>query len=548
MKRIPLSQRLRHHRTVKTRPMSTLQVTVCSDRHLLALAEELLVIALLELDAADILSCAKVCRTLRDVIRRTPRVQYKLQLGLAGMIDGPASDVPVVTRLEHLRAYRTTWSHGATPSKTVTLSKGSHQCFFLAGLVVYEDAEGLKIVRPAEHAISGGAAEVVACLQYREHLPDPEFSLNGCAVDHAQDLVIVTQLLLGETPQMFFLSISQKGAFHPLAARSKFEGEAELGLSIEPAEKLDICGDLVAWTLRQTDNTETTVLNWKTGHVIWASGEWHDDNPNFYMCCHFLDPTRIAVVENTRIHVHKVDPSEANGNGSYADGVCTLELPALQGGMYSHGVKSEMQRPSAFAGDAPLFQRDPALTLLAIKFSACRDPTGYNRARCKAFLVLVPVAAILLQADAVRRNGDGETHGSGAVIVPWEEWSSFGARVVELGNEPCYSMQMMGSTCMLSPREGCQDANHKYLLEAHPLVEDAPDPQPDLAEAALQLRQSIEDPERFARPIDSTLPCRIRALDHVPGTNLSYISHDGLLHVQYSFVRRHHDSEPGQLY
>ncbi|CDO69322.1 hypothetical protein BN946_scf184746.g3 [Trametes cinnabarina] len=501
------------------------QLVLASDhRHLLlALAEELLVLILLDLEPRDILSCTKVCHALADVVERTPAVQYKLQLGLAGMIDGLAALTPVGQRLEQLRAYQSSWSENAVPIVTVNCSR-QYRCFVRDGAVAYVGSTHLKLFRPAS-AYSGIAEEELGTLEFGHHVDPDSFSVDGLAIDREQDLVILTQLLLGEMPHMYLLSISNGGALHPLAARPHLEGAEELGISIDPEEQLDICGDHVAWTI-QSDAVSIIVYNWKTGQIVWTEGEWPEGDPHFYMRCHFLDRDHLLVVRNTDLHVHQIDPAKAGAWNAYTNALCMLRFPALRQGLITHGMESQLRCPTNFPGDKPLFQRNPPLSVLAVKFSACKDPHGYNHSQCRSFIALVPVATILATLkDTPSRFAE----------VPWEAWSAPGARIIEHVNDVNFSIHTMGSTCMLIPQYSStsgitEEAKNAFLIDAHPLAKDAPCAKLGIANPTLKLSDTIHEPEWFEHPVHSTLPYRIRALGEAPG---SCLSHDAIVKLQY---------------
>ncbi|KAI9062474.1 hypothetical protein FKP32DRAFT_1677019 [Trametes sanguinea] len=493
-----------------------------SSSRLLVLAEELLVFILLDLDAPDILSCTKVCRALADVIEHTPAVQYKLQLGLAGMVDGSAEDVPLAKRLEQLRAYHASWRSGNIPTITVDGQEGSRARGICDGVIVYEDATRLTLFRPAS-AFSGIVASEVGTLDYGAHIEDPEFELSGVAVDRAQDLVVLTKLVLGEIPQMYFLSISQKGAFHPLAERPQYEDLAELGITVDPKERIEICGDLVAWTV-QCDATSVTIINWKTGAVVFSDGEWPCDDPHFYMSCHFLDATDIALVQSTDVYICEVDPAQTNGTAKV---LCTLKLPALQQGMHAHNIESQSRHPPTPAGDKALFRRDPARTVLALQFSACKNPFGYTPSECRTFFALVPVSTMLA---AAAQCASSEAAGA----VPWEKWSAGGpgTRMFECAGHPNYYIHTMGSACMLVPRSAerakTPGAKHTLLLDAHPMAAHAPCAPLGLVELSFKPGDSIDEPAWFVRPVLSTLPCRMLSLGEALDYR-AYLSQDAVV-------------------
>ncbi|KAH9857310.1 hypothetical protein C2E23DRAFT_384394 [Lenzites betulinus] len=495
---------------------------------LLGIAEELQVLILLDLVATDILTCTKVCHALAALVKRTPALQYKLELGLAGMVDGPAEGVPIAKRLEQLRAYQSAWGANEIPLQVVKVPGYN---------LVYG-----QLLRPAS-VFSGITEESkFKSFKYRKEL-DPEFQISSCIADLAQDLVVVTQLTLGEIPEMYFLSISQGGAFHPLAANPHFEGEAELGISLSPDERIDICGDLVVWTV-SAESSEITVLNWKTGKVLWQDGKWHDEDPTSYMRCHALDPTHVVVVENEDIHVREVDPTKPGRiSDRFTKSSCVFKLPALAGKSRIHGIKSTVTRPLTYPGSEALFQRDPALTLLAISFSVCDGSVWAACSDCKSFVLMIPVATLFSQLERVRDQAQPSQEAAPgrekATVFPWEEWGPLGTRIVEVNAEHGFSMSTMGSQCLIRP-DNSSDAfgGDVYLLDVYPLVAHAPHGPRDLGGSVVDTSDCFTWPKCFANPLRSSLPFRI-AHKHVdpkeyPDSSQSRltaprISHDALI-------------------
>ena len=139
---------------------------------------------------------------MADVVERTPAVQYRLQLGLAGMVDGPANVAPVSKRLEQLLAYQAASRSGALPIQITSHASGGSDDWhsYRNGTYIHEHASSLTLSRPAS-AFTGIEKKTVGCLNYRDHIPDPDFTIGNCAVDSDQDLVVVTQLNLGECVQ-----------------------------------------------------------------------------------------------------------------------------------------------------------------------------------------------------------------------------------------------------------------------------------------------------------------------------------------------------------
>ncbi|KAI0738208.1 hypothetical protein C8Q80DRAFT_1275736 [Daedaleopsis nitida] len=83
---------------------------------------------LLVSDGAAIKACEEVCKSLSDAVK-TPVIQYKLELEIAGMIDGsllrPSDDHPTTERLEKLRAYQKAWTDSSMSISPSTCHRDS---------------------------------------------------------------------------------------------------------------------------------------------------------------------------------------------------------------------------------------------------------------------------------------------------------------------------------------------------------------------------------------------------------------------------------------
>lgn len=283
-------------------------------------------------------------------------------------------------------------------------------------------------------------------------------------------------------------------------------------------------------------------------HLLTPRWLQHDGNPMFYLRCHFLDPTHLLIVENLNLHIHEVDPAQPHCNVSYDNGLCTLKLPALTGQKSPHDMKSAMQIPPVYPGAAALFQRDPALTLLALRFSACNDPV-YRRSStvCKSFVALVPIATLFAQLERTRNKEKTPSSQGGkgrkarkANVASWEEWSTLGARLMEIKGDGC-RMRAMGSQCLIVPRKERDDKPEAYLFDAHALAGDAPHAKVDLNESKVCAGECITEPEWFVNPVHSTLPYRVahKTYDRTPELGARKylgsmsISHDGLIGMSY---------------
>ncbi|OCH85848.1 hypothetical protein OBBRIDRAFT_739112 [Obba rivulosa] len=76
---------------------------------LLGLPEELLIEVLKNLDFRDILRCCLVCRLLQSTVAGSLELQYKIELGADGLVDGPPSALTTADRLQLLLDRRRRW-------------------------------------------------------------------------------------------------------------------------------------------------------------------------------------------------------------------------------------------------------------------------------------------------------------------------------------------------------------------------------------------------------------------------------------------------------
>ncbi|KAH9910844.1 hypothetical protein B0H21DRAFT_492444 [Amylocystis lapponica] len=77
--------------------------------HLQDLSVDVLTPILDSLAVRDLLACKQVSRYLLEVIDGSERLQYKIDLAVAGMVDGPPSALCTAERRSMLREYQKAW-------------------------------------------------------------------------------------------------------------------------------------------------------------------------------------------------------------------------------------------------------------------------------------------------------------------------------------------------------------------------------------------------------------------------------------------------------
>ncbi|KAF9232387.1 hypothetical protein BU15DRAFT_81300 [Melanogaster broomeanus] len=93
--------------------------------HCIDLPPELLTAIFLHTDSRTISRCRSVCRRFKDVVDSSVELQYRVELALDGMIDGPPSLISTGERLARLRSLRRTWSTLSCTSKVTVPMPGA---------------------------------------------------------------------------------------------------------------------------------------------------------------------------------------------------------------------------------------------------------------------------------------------------------------------------------------------------------------------------------------------------------------------------------------
>ncbi|KAF9222211.1 hypothetical protein BS17DRAFT_736128 [Gyrodon lividus] len=101
--------------------------------HLVDLPTELLIAVFLHANHRTILRCRSVCRKFKDVIDASVELQYRIELALDGMIDGPSSLFSTGERLSRLRSLRRSWSTLSWTSKVTVPMPGACYAYELVG-------------------------------------------------------------------------------------------------------------------------------------------------------------------------------------------------------------------------------------------------------------------------------------------------------------------------------------------------------------------------------------------------------------------------------
>ncbi|TFK90483.1 hypothetical protein K466DRAFT_660756 [Polyporus arcularius HHB13444] len=383
-----------------------------------SLANELRVHILQELDVTDLLSCTKVARVFKTLINDTPSLRYRLLLHAAGMRAGPRGGLSVLKRIALLEEYEKSWKAGNIPicqrpsgdyeAGGVFMTLGRDQC-------------QLDVRRPA--SFFSGVPEKAWTINLSE-LPEQgnaEFDPSSrFAVDLAQDLLVLMELPVHDPekyPKCYVLSLSGKGATHPLAARGEIYCGSSLGLS-SPEANVEIVGDLVGCTVLGMD-IYMSVYNWKTGIPLWFNSEWDGDfnEMAYHTRCHILDSTHVLKISKYDLTVYSM---AANfGTSTTGELAWHLGMPALAEGFKATYRASYIQRPRETPDCSPHFECDPSVTVLVVKYDIYHE--SHRRQDRTMLIAVIPISTMLARArvpPTTPKISHGKTEEPSGLVSP----------------------------------------------------------------------------------------------------------------------------------
>ncbi|KAI0062758.1 hypothetical protein BV25DRAFT_1825297 [Artomyces pyxidatus] len=256
--------------------------------NVLSLADDILLEVFELLDFRALVSCQATCRRMNRIIRGSISLQYAIELGACGMVDGPrgGQTLDVTERLRRLRLYDAAWRH----PRWTKAEKMAH----LDGVVdISFDCNSFVFRRDRD---SGHSSYVVpsALRGVDERHSDPvtysDVAVELSVVDASQDLIV----WLDDPSSCYCLRTLSTGDPHPLACNN---GTIKTAQEPRHASIVDICEDFLLEAIIDLGGSEYTVWNWKTGIPEYKVSEPLDSG---YKVKRFFDPEHVLVEANGR--------------------------------------------------------------------------------------------------------------------------------------------------------------------------------------------------------------------------------------------------------
>ncbi|KAJ8482624.1 hypothetical protein ONZ51_g5247 [Trametes cubensis] len=528
---------------------------------------------------------------LASIINDNIRTLYQLQLGLAGMMNGPEGDDSkglLYERLEALCAFTTAWESGEHPVHEITLASsqqsGHSMWHYIPPRIALDvscidkQAGSLIIHRPPG-VLSGisGNEYTYEGLAARINLR----SITGFHVDLAQDLFIWCDGITNTPrPSLHFCSLSNHFGPHHDAARPTISSCFPTYMEWFPFLEIQVFGDIVAWSMYGGDTgdqaTDLLIINWKTGVVIM---HMHFPNDRIYVM--LISRTQLCALhcDTMSIYLYTLNPCASADSKvtTFEDSFAVLRLPACHDRVVRKVVYGDIGFPPAYPdGTSYHFRHDPTHSLLVVTINldyALDDaesdpehrPTGTER-----FLLFIPVGTLLREyhfADPHDQYATafppGVIQGSGSEphrTIPWERWGPSGTRMIslqsarsDLESDINAPPSILGAHVALIAYRPSDEQYVATIYEVHPLA-DATAPLPmakaestvvELGKEAHRQRSEgdyIRGSKTWKDDIHTTFPYKTttRILPHcdVDGRprymdqrNI-LLTHDGLVHIK----------------
>ncbi|KAH9026282.1 hypothetical protein EDB83DRAFT_1929011 [Lactarius deliciosus] len=369
-------------------------------------------------DYKTITACRKLCRRLRDIVDTTASLRYVVELGAAGMCDGPPDTVSPAERLKRLEGSQAAWKG---------LAWSQPECFpyskkifpfpvALSGNLVVLKGPALGIRHTGELLLLRFPSEARGIPEKLWYLDLDCQHIEAIALDESQDLLVFSCL-----PNIHIRTLSS-GRVHPsssslglIDAGTNFVDYADFSLRVHD--------DRIAFTTSTGRNV--LVWNWKTGKQI-AKIPFE----RRYSSCTFLDRNSILFPYRTSgqdqmLRFQVVTFESLNTTDEAALRFYHFELDVLGPQPEQGYFLSVNTLPSNTSGSCPpgFFHSEPSSRLLALEVETpVTDSMGGD----------IPLRVLFVPHDVLLGYIASHPSDADTVMVPWEAWGPGNTHILSL--------------------------------------------------------------------------------------------------------------------
>ncbi|KAH9950441.1 hypothetical protein B0H21DRAFT_535054, partial [Amylocystis lapponica] len=388
-----------------------------------SLPTELIIQILAALDVKSLLRCRQVCKLLESMIREAAALQYTIECTIAGMEDGPPSDLAIAERRAKLRSHQDAWGNCQfSASQSIPMLQGG--VWELCGGVLAQSGN------PTSLTFMQLPSKIRGIQGKEWTIEDVGFVIRDFTMDPAQNLLVMV-----ETPRewrsddAFYIhlraldtSVSYPASPQPSVLEHSPDGDNYsyvIQISAQYLGVLFVSGD--------ENKRELVIWNWKTGARIMrlcgtdlSSFVFLDDTHIVVAVCSppeeaipILPPPRLIVIDFIKTPDVMVDLRDA-------DFVCAFHYPRM----------SPMATPLAMS-----VRSDPAPSWLPHSKSKVPFYTARNERLLvitlwatdamvvRSLLLFVPTSVLLSHVNSLE-HGETKRH------FAWEAWGPQGTRMM----------------------------------------------------------------------------------------------------------------------
>ncbi|KII93780.1 hypothetical protein PLICRDRAFT_49798 [Plicaturopsis crispa FD-325 SS-3] len=424
--------------------------------HLLdSLPTELIIRCIALLDFRTLVACRQLCRIFRTFIDETAVTKYKIELGAAGMEDGPPSAFSTAARLQKLKTYQSRWEKLEwVEEKQIPMEVGEVWELYGGVLAQGRGSRTLKFWQ---------LPSVTRGIEFRSwEIEDTGALVRDFGMDPSQGLLVlivrppISPVREGRVCYIHLRALDTGGP-HPLVPGSSaiLEHVQNLRPGHRVSYTIQVSGCYLGVMFHRhggLGNNDLVIWNWRTGHrqmLLTTNGPGLRSFA-FLSDRHVMVSTIKDALADPPFRLAILDFKEASGELVGLDrALCSFMLPPLE------DDSAESLEFIIRSDPAPTYIPDPDLHL---PFFTSQDKrifvltmyvtSGAFDNAVASFILFIPYKTLMAQLQTPRpMDWDKQ--------IPWDDWGPRGTRLIRDPGQSlvwvCYICGMRYVVAQLNP-------------------------------------------------------------------------------------------------
>ncbi|KAJ6599108.1 hypothetical protein DFH09DRAFT_1130142 [Mycena vulgaris] len=453
------------------------------------------------LDALSIVRLTQVCRLFHRILEQSSALQYKIQLELAGLRDGPLVNAVhgSAARLDMLKVYQAAWAnfHWKHSNRTTLDMEGN--LWELVGnvLATYHPQKGFSFTRIPS------ATRHITPAQWS--VADVPVTVKDFSMDLSQNMLLVVEFSAPKKSAIVHIFSLQTGRPHPLARTPSLSRPIDV---LGPSSfQIRILGDYIGILVEDDEEAvELLVWEWKTGNI--KKHIRGDDMTSFA----FLDNCRLLIAAISADLQPELRVVDIDGDITVMTGYFSFRLPALS-------------RPLQDITDIDMMiQTEPATSWSADDnldepFTVSHTDRLFvvSLRRFETFQATEPTFMLYFLLSTLLDLMGNPPDGKGDRRIRWDNWGRRGTRMLRVSQLPdpwvCF---VYGQRCIIQTnRTRCKILDFNPLSTLDRMID----------EKAVDKRRRL-----FLHPVTTSAPFTLTSVD-VPPSAAVMLAEDAIVSV-----------------